>query len=106
MQPKESKLTVSCFISFFYFSPHSSKHPINLTLLINFGGFPGDSDGKESAHHAGDLGLIPGLGRSPGEANGNPLQYSCLGNPMDREAWRTTVQGIAKESDMTERTKQ
>ena len=48
--------------------------------------FPGGSDGKESASHAGDLGLIPGSGRSPGEGNGNPLQYSCLENPMDGEA--------------------
>ena len=47
-------------------------------------GFPGGSDGKESACNAGDLGLIPGLGRSPGGGNDNPLQYSCLGNPMDR----------------------
>ena len=47
-------------------------------------GFPGGSDGKESARNAGDLVLIPGLGRSPGEGNGNPLQYSCLENPMDR----------------------
>ena len=50
-------------------------------------GFPGGSEGKASACSAGDLGLIPGSGRSPGEGNGNPLQYSCLENPMDREAW-------------------
>ena len=49
-------------------------------------GFPGGSDGKASACNAGDLGLIPGLGRSPGEGNGNPLQHSCLENPMDRGA--------------------
>ena len=49
--------------------------------------FPGGSDGKASAYKAGDPGSIPGLGRSPGEGNGNPLQYSCLENPMDREAW-------------------
>ena len=49
-----------------------------------------------------DLGSVPGLGRSPGEGNGNPLQYSCLENPMDRGAWRATVHGITKESDMTE----
>ena len=53
---------------------------------INPWGFPGGSDGKESACKAGDLGLIPGSGRSPGEGNGNPLQYSCLGNPVDRGA--------------------
>ena len=50
-------------------------------------GFPGGSDGKESTCNAGDLGSIPGLGRSPGGGHGNPLQYSCLENPMDREAW-------------------
>ena len=61
-----------------------------------FVGFPGGSDGKESACNAGDLGLIPRLGRSPGEGNGNPLQYSCLENPMDRGAWRATFHGVAK----------
>ena len=50
--------------------------------------FPGGSDNKESSRNVEDLGLIPGLGRSPGEGNGNTLQYSCLGNPMDREAWQ------------------
>ena len=59
-------------------------------------GFPGGSEGKESAHNAGDLGLIPGWGRSPGEADGYPLQYSCLEDSMDRGAWRATVQGVAK----------
>ena len=58
--------------------------------------FPGGSEGKASACNAGDLGSIPGPGRPPGEGNGNPLQYSCLENPMDREAWQTTVHGIAK----------
>jgi len=48
------------------------------------------------------MGLIPGLKRSPGEGNGNPLQYSCLGNPMDRGACQTSIYGIAKESDMTQ----
>ena len=50
-------------------------------------GFPGGSDSKESACNAGNLGLIPGSGRSPGERNGNTLQYFCLENPIDREAW-------------------
>ena len=59
-------------------------------------GFPGSSDGKESVCNAGDLGSIPGLGRSPGEGNGNPLQYSCLESSMDRGAWRATVHGVAK----------
>ena len=59
-------------------------------------GFPGGSDGKESAHNAGDLGLIPGLGRPPGEGNGLSLQYSCLENPMDRGAWQATVHRVTK----------
>ena len=58
--------------------------------------FPGGSDGKESACNAGDPDSIPGLGRSPGEGNGNPLQYSCLENPMDGGAWLATVHGVAK----------
>ena len=63
-------------------------------------GFPGGSDGKESASE--DPGLIPGSGTFPGEGNGNPLQYSCLENSMDRGGWWATVHGIAEESDMTE----
>ena len=59
-------------------------------------GFPGGSEVKASACNAGDIGLIPGLGRSPGEGNGNPLQYSCLENLMNRGAWWATVHGIAK----------
>ena len=59
-------------------------------------GFPHGSDGRESACNAGDLGSIPELERSPGEGNGNPLQYSCLENPMDRGAWWATVHGVAK----------
>ena len=59
-------------------------------------GFPGISEVKASARNAEDLGLIRGLGRSPGEGNGNPLQYSCLENPMDRGAWRAAVPGVAK----------
>ena len=55
-----------------------------ITMIVNF---HGGSDGKASAYNAGDLGLIPGWGRSPGEGNGNPLQYSCLENPMDGGAW-------------------
>ena len=53
-------------------------------------------DGKASACNAGDLGLISGSGRSPGEGNGNPLQYSCLENPVDREAWHATVHVVAR----------
>ena len=59
--------------------------------------FPGGSAGKASAYNVGDPGSIPGVGRSPGEGNGNPLQYPCSENPMDREAWGR------KESDTTER---
>ena len=58
--------------------------------------FPGGLEGKASAFNAGDLGSIPGWGRSPGEGNGNPLQYSCLENPMDGEAWWATVHGVTK----------
>ena len=63
---------------------------------VNVLGFPDSSVGKESACNAGDLGSIPRLGRSPGEGNGNPLQYSGLENPMDRGAWWATGQGVAK----------
>ena len=59
-------------------------------------GFPGGSDGKESSCSVGDLGSIPALGGSPGEGNGNPLQYSCLGNPIDRGTWQATVHGVMK----------
>ena len=63
-------------------------------LLLYFSdGVPGGSDGKESADHAGDLGLIPGLGRSSGEGNSYPLQHSGLENSMDREVWQATVHG-------------
>ena len=58
--------------------------------------FPGDSELKVPACNAGDLGSIPGSGRFPGEGNDNPLQYSCLVNPMDRGAWRATVRGVTK----------
>ena len=72
-------------------------HCKNNTELGRFGtGFPGGSHSKESACNAGDLGSIPGSERPPGEGNGNPLQYSCLKNPMDRGAWWATVHGVAK----------
>ena len=61
-----------------------------------FGGFPHSSVGKESACNAGDLGSIPGLGKSPGEGNGNQHQYTCLENPMDRGACQATVHGVAR----------
>ena len=59
-------------------------------------GFPGDSVVENLSGNAGDTGLIPGLGGAPGEGNGNPLRYSCLGNLMDRGSWQATVHGIAK----------
>ena len=62
-------------------------------------GFPGDSGGRESACSKGNPGLIPGLGRSPGDGNGNPLQYSCLENSMDRCAWWATVHGVAESNN-------
>ena len=65
---------------------------IDLLLM----GFPGGSDGKESACNAGYPGSIPGLGRAPGEGNGNPLRYSCLENSRDRVAWWATVHGSQK----------
>ena len=58
--------------------------------------FPGCLNGKASAYNVGDLGSIPELGRFPGEGNGNPLQYSCLENPMDREAWQATVHEVKR----------
>ena len=66
------------------------------TIIIT--GFLGSSDGKASDCNAGDPGSIPGSERSPGEGNDNPLQYSCLENPMDLGAWQATVHGVAKSS--------
>ena len=63
--------------------------------------FPGVSDGKESASNAGDLDLIPGLRGSPGEGNGNPFQYFCLENSMDRGAWRATIHGVTKSQTLS-----
>ena len=77
--------------------PCSSCPHIQAPLLRK--GFPRGTSSKESACNAedpGDMGLIPGLGRSLGEGTGNPLQHSCLKNPMDRGAWRTTVHSVAK----------
>ena len=65
------------------------------SLIISFN-CPGGSDGKVSVYNAGNPGSIPGLGRSPGEGNGNPLQYSCLENPMDGGAWEAAVHGVTK----------
>ena len=74
--------------------------PLNIFLsyysLPILGDFSGNSDGKASVYNAGDPGSIPGSGRSPGEGNGNPLQYSCLANSMDAGAWWATVHGVPK----------
>ena len=74
-----------------YFTP-----PVILMQLYLEKGFPGGSDGKESAFNAGDPHSIPGRERSPGEWNGNPLHYSCPENPTKREAWQATIHGVTK----------
>ena len=83
----------------------SKWHGVVLRLTSSYyatnEGLPGFSGGKESAWDTGDPGSIPELGISPGEGNGNPLQYSCLGNPMNRGAWWATIHSVA-ESDTTE----
>ena len=71
-------------------------HIIKGIGMVKTLGFLHSSVGKESACNAGELGLIPGLGRFPGEGNGNPLQHSCLENPMDRRAWQATVHGVTR----------
>ena len=84
------------------YSPWNHKESDTTEIRIALFDFPGGSVGKESAYNVGDLGLIPGLGRSPGEGNGNPFQYSCLENSKDRGAWWATVHWVA-ESHTTER---
>ena len=74
---------------------------MKMTVGKHIMGIPGGSVVKNPPANAGDLGLIPELGRCPGEGNGNPLQYSCLGNPTKRGAWQATVHGFPKESDTT-----
>ena len=78
----------------------SSSHIAGITVLFKVlyckMGFPGGSDSKEPACSTGDPGSILGSGRSSGEGNGNPLQYSCLEHPMDGGAWRATVHGVTK----------
>ena len=78
---------------------HSTCHLFRLMYLATLG-FPGGSVIKNPPASAGDLSQIPGLGRFPGEENGNPFQYSCRENSMDKEAWWATVHGVTKESDM------
>ena len=73
----------------------TARNSLWLRVYLNIG-FPGGSEVKAPVCSVGDLGSIPGLGRFPGEGNGNPLQYSCLENPMDRGAWWAIVHGVAK----------
>ena len=73
------------------------QYPITLlAFILRSKGFPHSSVGKESGCNAGELGLIPGSGRSPGEGQGYRLQYSCLGNPTDREAWQAIAHGVTR----------
>ena len=73
-----------------------TQRELSLWYILDMRGIPYRSVGEESPCNAGDLDSIPALGRSSGEGNGNPLQYSCLKNPMDRGAWQATVHGIAR----------
>ena len=84
-------------------APFSPLLALNSTLSKFHWGFPGGSVVKNPPANAGDTGSNPGLGRSSGEGNGNPLQYSCLENPMDTEVWWATVHRVTCESDTTER---
>ena len=84
------------FCSFVFTFIHSAQNPLNLRSFSKIRGFAGGSDSKESACNVRYLGSIPGLGRSRGERNSYPLQYSGLENSMDRRAWQTTVCGVAK----------
>ena len=84
------------FVFYFIFLNYSFTILFLAALGLCCFAFPDSSVGKESACNAGDLSSIPGSGRSPGEGNGNPLQYPCLGNPMDRGAWQAIVHGVAK----------
>ena len=97
-------LNAGCFILVIFNKnlPQSKLSDKSSKLYLILLYFPGGSDDKESACHVGDLGSIPGLGRSPGEGNVYSLQYSCLENSMDRGAWWGTVHGGHKESDTTE----
>ena len=89
--------TYTQYLVIIYYGKEPEKVYINM-------GFPGGSDSRDSACNTGDPDSVPGLGRSPGEGKGNPLQYYCLGNPIDRGAWWATVHGVAKESDTTDAT--
>ena len=100
-QPRAQNPT-SCMAGRFYTiwatreAPRHTHNNIFKIVSYDMQGFPGDSVVKNLLANAGNAGLIPGLGRSPGEGNGNPLQHSCLENPRDRGAWWATVHGAAK----------
>ena len=91
---KPGKFSLKIWVS--YLAHSISFISMDLRQFLFLFDFPGGSDGKVSVYNAGDPGSNPGLGRSPGEGNGNPLQYYCLENAMDREAWKATVYGVAK----------
>ena len=95
LQHHSSKALILWHSAFFIVQLLFSRKFIILHVLST-SCFPGSLDGKASAYNAGDTGSIPGLGRSPGEGNGKPVQYSCLENPMDPGAWWATVHGVAK----------
>ena len=101
--PTRNQILVLCIGK--WILKHWTIEEILTIKLFLIKGFPGGSEVKASAFNTGDLGSIPGLGRSPRDGNGNPLQYSCLDNPMDRGAWWATVHGVAKSrtrlSDLT-----
>ena len=80
---------------------YNYKRVISSNIYNNYKSSPGCSVVKNLPANVGDVGLISRSGKSPGEGNGNPRQYSFLGNPMDREAWQATVQGVIRGSDMT-----
>ena len=89
----------------YYNNNYSNIHIVYIYIYVCIYicmGFPGVSVGKNLPAYAGDISQIPGLGRFPGERNGNPLQYSCLGKPMDRGAWQAIVHKVAKELAMTQ----
>ena len=91
----------SCRLRIWWFKSWNQAYSRPGSRPVCTKGFPGGSVVRNPPHNAEDEGLIPGLGRSPGEGNADPLQYSCLGNPVDRGAWWDTVHGVAKESDKT-----
>ena len=98
-EPDRLKFTGSQRVTHDWATEHTSIHTYTHVCthsFIGICGFPGGSDRKVSACNAGDTGSVPGSERSPGEGNGNPLQYSCLENPMDRGAWRSSVHGVTK----------